>query len=107
MKIRTATTAQSPAALLTDLQNLVSDAELMLNATPGEDGAEHFTSLLARFETARQSLTDLYESAKQSVTTGAKYTDTAIRANPYQSLMIAFGSGLCVGVLLGRRGNKT
>ena len=104
MKIRTATTAQSPEALLNDLKNLVSDAELMLNGEPGKNDETHFTTLLARVETARRSLTDLYASAKQSITTGAKFADTAIRTHPYPSLAIAFGGGLLCGALLGRRG---
>ena len=103
MKIRTATTAQSPEALLNDLRNLVSDAELMLNAEPGENSAANFTTLLARSEAAQQSLTDLYARAKQSVTTGAKIADTTIRAHLYTSLAIALGTGLLLGVLLGRR----
>ena len=41
--------------------------------------------------------------AKQRVAAGARCTDEAIRANPYQSLAIAAGVGVVVGVLLGRR----
>ncbi len=48
----------------------------------------------------------MYEGAKQRVVAGAKSTDQAIRANPYQSLAIAAGVGLLVGVLLGRRSNQ-
>ena len=103
MKILTATTAQSPEALLADLRNLVSDAELMLNADPGQDSAAQFAALLARFDLASQSLADLYAHAKQSVTAGAKLVDTLVRANPYQSLAIAFGTGLAAGTFLGRR----
>ena len=33
----------------------------------------------------------------------AQCTDQAIRANPYQSLAIAAGVGILVGVLIGRR----
>ena len=103
MKIRTATTAQTPEALLNDLRNLVSDAELMLNENPNETSEVDFSVLLARVDAAQQSFSELYTSAKQNVTAGAKYADTAIRSNPYQSLMIALGTGLFVGILLGRR----
>ena len=34
---------------------------------------------------------------------GAKYTDETIRENPYQSMAVAAGLGLLVGVLIGRR----
>ena len=34
---------------------------------------------------------------------GAKATDKAIRTHPYESLGVAFGVGLLVGVLVARR----
>ncbi len=103
MKNRTATTAQTPEALLNDLRALVTEAEKMLSDAPDTDGAEAVTTLRARFDAAQERFADLYASAKKNVTAGAKYTDDAIRANPYQSLAIALGAGLLVGVLLGRR----
>jgi ElaB/YqjD/DUF883 family membrane-anchored ribosome-binding protein len=59
--------------------------------------------LRTRFDAAQERFTDIYEGAKKKVVAGAKCTDAAIRANPYQSLAIAAGVGLLVGVLLGRR----
>ena len=46
---------------------------------------------------------ELYDGAKKKVVAGAKYTDTAIRENPYQALAIALGVGVLIGVLVGRR----
>ena len=103
MKNRTATTAQTPAALLNDLRALVTEAEKVLNDAPHADGAEAVTTLRARFDAAQERFADLYASAKKNVTAGAKYTDDAIRANPYHSLAIALGAGLLIGVLIGRR----
>ena len=104
MKNRTATTAETPEALLNDLRALVNDAELMLNASPGENGCEAITALRVRFDSAQKRLTDLYTITKNRITAGVKYTDEAIRTKPYQALAIALGAGLLVGVLLGRRG---
>lgn len=103
IEIRTATSAQTPEELLNDLRALVSDAELMLNPAPGGVGGEPITSLHARYESAQKRLIDLYTRTKTRITTGAKHTDAAIRANPYQSLAIALGAGLLIGVLVGRR----
>lgn len=102
MKIRTATTAQTPEDLLNDLRSLVSDAELMLNSAPGESGGEPIASLQARYDAAQERLSNLYAGAKTKISAGMKYTDTAIRTNPYQSLAIALGAGLLIGVALGR-----
>lgn len=103
MKNRTATTAQTPEELLNDLRALVHDAELMLNGSPDEQSSTSFSALQERFEAARQRLSDLYTSTKNTITAGVKYTDQTIRANPYQSLAIALGTGLLIGVLVGRR----
>lgn len=103
MKNRTATTAQTPEELMNDLRALVRDAELMLNDSPDENSSRSYASLLARFDAARHQLGDLYTATKNKITTGVKCTDAAIRANPYQSLVIALGAGLLVGAVLGRR----
>jgi len=103
MKNRNVSEAHTPEALLNDLRTLVTEAEKLLSGAPDADGEEAVTTLRARFEAAQERFTDLYASAKKNVAAGAKYTDEAIRANPYQSLALALGAGLLVGVLLGRR----
>jgi len=60
-------------------------------------------ALRTRFDAAQERLGVMYEGAKQRVVAGAKCTDQTIRANPYQSLAIAAGVGMLMGVLLGRR----
>ena len=103
IEIRTASTAQTPEELLNDLRTLVSDAELMLNGSPDENCSTSFAALQKRFDAARQQLGALYTGTKNTLAAGAKYTDQTIRANPYQSLAIALGTGLLIGVLVGRR----
>ena len=103
MKTRTATTAESPEALLNDLRALVSDAEKMLNGAPDPYRAETVTSLCARCHAAQERYAALYARAKARVAAGAKWADDAIRANPYQTLALALGTGLLIGWLVGRR----
>ncbi len=95
--------AQTPAELLEELRNLVADAEKMLGDSASEQAAETIAALRERFESARDRLGDLYAGAKKKVIAGAHSTDLAIRENPYQSLAIALGAGLLIGVLVGRR----
>jgi len=104
IRIRTATTAQTPEELLNDLRTLVSDAELMLNRTPDENRRGSPARLQERFDAAQKRLGELYNDTKVKIIAGAKHTDSAIRANPYRSLAIALGAGLLIGVLVGRRG---
>jgi ElaB/YqjD/DUF883 family membrane-anchored ribosome-binding protein len=103
MKNKTATAAQTPNDLLEDLRTLVADAEKMMGDSLTEHSADAMGALRARFDAAQERLGEFYAGARQKVVAGAKCTDEAIRANPYQALAIALGTGLLVGVLLGRR----
>lgn len=96
-------TAHTPKELLSELQALVGEAESMMADSVSEHSHEALAGLRERFEAAQERFSDLYEGAKKRVVAGAKCTDQAIRANPYQSIAIAAGVGLLVGVLLGRR----
>jgi ElaB/YqjD/DUF883 family membrane-anchored ribosome-binding protein len=95
-------TAQTPKELLDELQTLVTEAEAMIAGAATEHSADAFDSLRSRFGAAQERFTDAYAGARKKVVAGAKYTDEAIRANPYQSLAIAAGVGLIIGVLAGR-----
>ena len=106
MKNNKESTAQSPQDLLAELRALVSDAEKMMGDSITEHSEDAVSALRSRFDAAQERMGELYEGARKKVVAGAKYTDETIRANPYQSLAIAAGVGLLVGVLLGRRCNK-
>ena len=92
--------------LLNDLHTLVAEAETMMSNSISEHSAEALSNLRERYDAAHERFSAVYEGAKKKVVAGAKYTDTAIRENPYQSLAIAAGAGLLLGVLLGRRCGK-
>ncbi len=103
MKTRTITPAQTPEELLQDLRNVVSEAEKMLAAPVTEVSEQAISALRTRLGNAQERLADLYQGAKQKVIAGAKYTDETIRTHPYQSLAVALGVGVLLGVVLGRR----
>jgi ElaB/YqjD/DUF883 family membrane-anchored ribosome-binding protein len=105
MKNHKESTAQTPKDLLNDLHALVNEAEKMMSESVGEHTEEAIATIRERFEAAQERFADLYAGARKRVVAGAKYTDETIRANPYQSIAIAAGVGLLVGVLLGRRSN--
>lgn len=103
MKNNKHSAAQSPQDMLEELRSLVADAEKMVGDSVAEHSEEAIGALRQRYEAAQERLADLYEGTKKRVVAGAKYADEAIREKPYQSMAVAVGVGLVVGVLLGRR----
>jgi ElaB/YqjD/DUF883 family membrane-anchored ribosome-binding protein len=93
---------QTPQELLKNLRALVTEAEKILADSP-EHSETRLEALRERYEAAQERLADYYATAKKKIVAGAKHTDEAIRAHPYQSLAIAAGVGMLAGLLLGRR----
>lgn len=102
MTHRNAHATKTAEELLEDLRTLVSDAEAMLSNSVKEHSAEAVEALSARFEAIKESLGGTYERARKKVSAGAHYADETIRENPYQSIAIAAGVGVLVGILLAR-----
>ncbi len=88
--------------LLTDLKVLARDAEEMLKTTAGQAG-DKMSDLRTRLASALESAKATGHRLEEKAVAGAKATDRAIRQHPYESLGIAFGAGLLIGVLAGRR----
>ncbi|HYG21195.1 MAG TPA: DUF883 domain-containing protein [Verrucomicrobiae bacterium] len=93
---------RSTEKLLQDLREVVQDGEELLKAGAedlSERGNAAREKLAAALEVARETQRRLQERAME----GAKAADRMIRENPYQSIGVAFGLGLLIGVLAGRR----
>jgi ElaB/YqjD/DUF883 family membrane-anchored ribosome-binding protein len=97
-------TAHTPKELIEELQALVSEAETMMADSLSEHTSEAIGNLKDRFNAVQERFADAYDRTKKKVVAGAKYTDTTIRENPYQSIAIAMGVGVVLGILVGRRG---
>ena len=88
--------------LVTDLKRIVNDSEEILHATKdavGEKAHEVRERLTKALESAKRTCRRLEDKAIE----GAKAADRTIRDHPYQSLGVAFGVGLLIGVLVTRR----
>ena len=88
--------------LVKDLKTVARDAEDLMKATAGDVGdkaKEARARLSATLESAKESLRALQEKA----IAGAKAADRTIREHPYESIGIAFGLGVLIGVLVNRR----
>jgi ElaB/YqjD/DUF883 family membrane-anchored ribosome-binding protein len=102
MKKHTATSPHSPKAILEELETLVVEAEQMAaeSASPTTNGVD---SPRERFAAVQDRFGELYADAKNGLAAGARHTGKYVRANPVQSLAIAAGVGLLLGVIVSRR----
>ena len=96
------TTAANMEKLVADLKILSRDAEAVLQATAGQAG-DKMSELRSRLSTALDSAKATCHRIEEKAVAGAKVADKAIREHPYESVGVAFGVGLLVGVLVGRR----
>jgi len=88
--------------LVSDLKTVTRDAEELLKTVSGEKG-NGSNEMRMRLSSAIESAKATYHRLEEKAVAGAKATDKAIRAHPYESLGVAFGMGLLVGVLMWRK----
>ena len=89
-----------------DLESLARDAEDLLKATAGdasEKAKEARTRVVAALERAKATCVHLQEQTVATAKAAAKKADTVIREHPYESIGVAFGIGLLIGVLVTRK----
>lgn len=88
--------------VVSDLKTLSRDAEDLVKATAGHAG-EKVSELRAKLSTAVESAKATCHRLEEKAIAGAKVADKTIREHPYESIGVAFGLGLLIGVLVGRR----
>ena len=88
--------------VLTDLKRIVRNSEELLHTTKdvvGDKAEEVRERLMAALDATKRTCLQLEDKAVE----GAKAADNAIREHPYQSIGVAFGVGLLIGVLVTRK----
>ncbi|MBP9902987.1 MAG: DUF883 family protein [Verrucomicrobiota bacterium] len=88
--------------IMADLKTLSRDAEALMQSTAGQAG-EKAVELRARLAAALESAKASCQRVEAKAIAGAKVADRTIREHPYESIGVAFGIGLLIGVLVGRR----
>jgi ElaB/YqjD/DUF883 family membrane-anchored ribosome-binding protein len=92
--------------LVSDLKNVMTDAEALLKATSTQTG-ERIQEVRARAEKslrdARERLGAVEEEALRRAREMADATEEYVRDNPWRSIGVAAGVGLLLGVLISRR----
>jgi ElaB/YqjD/DUF883 family membrane-anchored ribosome-binding protein len=86
----------------TDVSQLVEDAQDLLTAT-AHIAEEKVMAARKRLSGAVQNGREVLDNLKNKAIDGAKATDEVIREHPYESMGVALGVGVLIGLLLRRR----
>jgi|SRR5580704_12925388 ElaB/YqjD/DUF883 family membrane-anchored ribosome-binding protein len=84
-----------------DLKRVVSDSQELLHSTANVAG-ERAHMLRERLSDAMEAAQATCAKLQSKAAAGVQATDKLIRDNPYQSIGIAFGLGILIGVLATR-----
>ncbi|HUJ09200.1 MAG TPA: DUF883 family protein [Verrucomicrobiae bacterium] len=88
--------------LARDLRVLIRDAEALLKDGATEAGGR-LEDLKTRLQASLSQMKETYQRIEEKAVAGAKVTDKTIREHPYESIGVAFGIGLLIGVLVTRK----
>jgi ElaB/YqjD/DUF883 family membrane-anchored ribosome-binding protein len=92
--------------LVEDLKTVMRDAEALIKATSAQTG-EKIQEVRARAEESlRQAKVRLSEAEEEALKRAREFagaTEDYVRENPWQSVGIAAGIGLLLGLLISRR----
>jgi ElaB/YqjD/DUF883 family membrane-anchored ribosome-binding protein len=92
--------------LLNDLHQVVTDAESLLRATADQTSAgasELRARVQSTLDRAKTSLGEFQTVAVERAKAASKATDDYVHDNPWQSIGVAAGVGVLIGLLLSRR----
>jgi ElaB/YqjD/DUF883 family membrane-anchored ribosome-binding protein len=90
------------AKLAQDFKVVIRDAEALMRATAGDLG-EKAREARNRLATSLESAQAGFSRVEDQAIASAKATDKVIREHPYESIGVAFGLGLLIGVLVARK----
>jgi ElaB/YqjD/DUF883 family membrane-anchored ribosome-binding protein len=99
-------TKENQEALMSDLQDALSDTEAMLSdiASDGGQMAKDLRQKLTEnLQNVKAKLIETEELVTEKAKFAAKATDDYVRENPWQSIGVAVGVGFLVGMLVSRR----
>ncbi|HVU25826.1 MAG TPA: hypothetical protein VHE13_16970 [Opitutus sp.] len=80
---------------------MIAEAEKLLSGDVVAPTAEAVSRLRDRYAAAKDRIADKYDAAKEQVLAQARMANETIRSRPYESVAVAAGAGLLVGLIIG------
>ncbi|HJV86003.1 MAG TPA: DUF883 domain-containing protein [Noviherbaspirillum sp.] len=96
---------RSTASLRADLSSLKNDLDSLVNRASGmsdDDLSQAYTQLMAKFSSLRYAAKGIASQASQQINRGVETTTEYVKDKPMQSMAVAAGAGLLLGLLLKR-----
>lgn len=87
--------------IVRDLKVLIQDSEELLAAT-AENAGERLKEVRGRLSHALSNAKGTAKELEAKAIEKAKQADRVIRDHPYQSIGVAFGVGVLLGIVIGR-----
>lgn len=97
---------RTAATLRTELQSLKTDLDALMNRAPSlsdDELAEAHARLMTQVSSMRYAAKGLATEAQRQFNRGMETTSTYVKEKPWQSVSVAVGAGLLLGMLLQRR----
>lgn len=103
---RTATAPRSAASLRADLSNLKNDLDSLVNRAASmsdEELSKAHTQMMAKFSSVRYAARGMASEANRQLNRSVETTTEYVKEKPMQSVAVAAGAGLLLGMLFKRR----
>lgn len=94
------------ATLRAELSNLKNDLDALMTRAPGlsdDELNQGYTQLMTKFSSMRHAAKGLASEAGRQINRGVDTTTEYVKDKPMQSLAVAAGTGLLLGLLFKRR----
>ncbi|MEN3290978.1 MAG: hypothetical protein V7642_231 [Burkholderiales bacterium] len=100
------TAKKSAANMRSELSNLKNDLDALISRAPGlsdDELSQAHARLMAQFSSMRYAAKGLASEASRQLNRGVETTTEYVKDRPMQSVAVAVGTGLLLGMLLRRR----
>lgn len=97
---------RAAATLRGDLSNLKNDLDALVTRAPSlsdDELAQAHTQLMAKFSSVRYAAKGIASEASRQLNRGVETTTEYVKDKPMQSVAVAVGTGLLLGLLFKRR----